>query len=145
MKTGKYREIPIVPELQAILAKQYTEAKDGENLVVSSHQVNRNNLRIRFIKIVERAELKKWPKLFQTLRSSRENQWKSEGIAEATYSAWLGHSIQVSRKHYVQPLDGEFDQVTQNQKKLSQKLSQFRRHKKTSDNIPALMASSTKG
>ena len=145
VKTGKYREVPVVPELQAILAKQYTEAKDGENLVVPGHQVSRNNLRVRFLKIVEWAELEKWPKLFQTLRSSRENQWKSEGIAEATYSAWLGHSIQVSRKHYVQPLGGEFDQVTQNPKKMSQKLSQFCNPQETHSNTTALMTSSIKG
>ena len=80
--------------------------------MVPGDQVNRNNARERFLKIVKGAQLERWPKLFQTLRSSCENQWKTEGVAEATYAAWLGHSIAVSRKHYVQPLDSEFDKMT---------------------------------
>jgi len=123
VKTGKYREVPIVPMLWCILAEQ-AEAMPGETLVVPCRQVSRNNLRARLLAIIKRAGLKRWPKLFQTLRSSCENQWKTEGIAEATYSVWLGHSIEVSRKHYVQPLESEFDNVTRSGEKLSQELSQ---------------------
>lgn len=124
VKTGKYREIPIVPALRTILAKQCAESVDGEELVVPNRQVSRNNVRERFLKIVKRAGLERWPKLFQTLRSSRENQWKAEGVAEATYAAWLGHSIAVSRKHYVQPLDSEFDKAAGGGLRLVEKPSQ---------------------
>lgn len=124
VKTGKYRQVPIVPALRTILTKQYAESVDGEELVVPEREVSRNNVRARVLNIVKRAELEQWPKLFQTLRSSCENQWKTEGVAEATYSAWLGHSVAVSRKHYVQPLDSEFDQVTGGGLRLAGKLSQ---------------------
>ncbi len=44
--------------------------------------------------------------------SSCENDWKVQGIAEATYTAWIGHDAKVSREHYVAPTDGEFARVT---------------------------------
>ncbi len=46
------------------------------------------------------------------MRSSCENDWKASGIAEPTYTAWLGHSATVSRQHYVAPTEAEFDRVT---------------------------------
>ncbi len=46
----------------------------------------------------------------------------------ATYSAWLGHSIAVSRKHYVQPLDSEFDAATGGGLLLVEKPSQAKEH-----------------
>ena len=54
----------------------------------------------------------KWPKFFQAMRSSCENDWKTAGLAEPTYTAWLGHSATVSRQHYVAPTAAEFDRVT---------------------------------
>ena len=50
-----------------------------------------------------------WPEFYAALRSSRENAWKAAGVAEPTYTRWLGHSVQVSRSNYVAPLDSEFD------------------------------------
>ena len=57
------------------------------------------------------AGMKPWPKLYQAMRSSCENDHKMRGIAEATYSCWQGHSPTVSRKHYTAPTDQEFAAV----------------------------------
>ena len=54
------------------------------------------------------AGLEPWPKFYQSMRVSRENDWKLAGFAEATYAKWLGHSETVSRQHYVSPTDAEF-------------------------------------
>ena len=51
------------------------------------------------------------PRLFQSLRSSCENDLKCAGIAEATFSKWMGHSPAVSRMHYTSPTDAEFAAV----------------------------------
>ena len=59
-----------------------------------------------------RAGLKRWPKFFQAMRSSCENDWKQAGIAEPTYCAWVGHSAKVSREHYVSPTEAEYALVT---------------------------------
>ena len=49
---------------------------------------------------------------FHALRKSAEDDWKEQGVAEATYSAWLGHSEKVSRTHYVSPKESEYEAVT---------------------------------
>lgn len=58
------------------------------------------------------ARLKAWPRLYQSLRSSTENDWKALGVPGATYVVWMGHSSKVSREHYVRPLGAEFDLIT---------------------------------
>ncbi len=62
---------------------------------------------------VKAAGLTPWPKHFQAMRSSCENDWKTSGIAEPTYTAWAGHSAIVSRKNYVAPLDTEYEVITE--------------------------------
>ena len=47
------------------------------------------------------------------MRSSAENDWKMDRVAESTYCAWLGHSAKVSRDHYVSPTHAEFEAVSQ--------------------------------
>ena len=60
----------------------------------------------------ERKHPDPWPDFYQAMRTSCENQWKASGVAEATYTAWLGHDRSVSRKHYVAPTEAEYDAVT---------------------------------
>ncbi len=62
--------------------------------------------------IAQAAGLKQWPKYFNALRSSCEQDWKEDGHAEPTYCRWIGHGPKVSQDHYVSPLDTEFAQAT---------------------------------
>ena len=107
-KTSHYRETPICQELRTILEEVKLAAPDDPS---PAHTVSFNNLTRIGKKIIEDAGLTPWPKTFQAMRSSCENDWKEDGIAEATYTAWLGHSAEVSRKSYVAPKDSEFDRV----------------------------------
>jgi hypothetical protein len=68
-------------------------------------------LRYHFV-ITGAAGLAKWPDFFQAMRSSCENDWKADGIAEPTFTTWLGRSATVSRQHSVAPTDAEFERVT---------------------------------
>ncbi len=108
----RYREVPICPRLAELLAARLDELDgepaEGESVCgVSSHNLTR-----RAQAHIRAAGLTPWPKSFQALRSSAENDWKTAGIHEATYAAWAGHSATVSRKHYVSPMASEFDAVT---------------------------------
>jgi hypothetical protein len=105
-KTRQYREVPIVPRLMELL----TALGRNEDRETVTGRGAHNPTRIGQ-KIVQGATVHPWRKLFQSLRSSCENVWKTERVAEATYSAWLGHSITVSRNHDVSPLDVEFEAV----------------------------------
>jgi len=112
----RYREAPIRPWLMRLLRTMYeaSPARFGhpEELAKPISGVGYHNL-IRIGKnVCIDAHLKAWPRLFQSLRSSIENDWKALGVPEPTYLCWMGHSSAVSRDHYVRPMDAEFDAIT---------------------------------
>ena len=61
-------------------------------------------------RIILRAGLKPWPKLFQNLRSTRETEL-AERWPEHVICAWIGNSRVVARKHYLQVTEEHFEQA----------------------------------
>jgi len=70
------------------------------------------NLRTRFEKIIRRAGLTTWPRLWHNLRASRQTELE-EHFPSHVVCAWLGNSETVARKHYLQVLDSHFQKATQ--------------------------------
>jgi len=60
------------------------------------------------MKILKRAKIKPWPKLYQNLRSSRSTELVTQGFPAYVVAAWLGHSVKVANKHYNQVTDEHF-------------------------------------
>jgi len=110
VKTRMFREVPITPRLYEILTDAYEEAENDAERITG---LSPNNLIRLGQDIVKAAGLAVWPKLFQAMRSSAENDLKASGVAEATYAAWMGHSAKVSRESYTAPMDEEFEAITQ--------------------------------
>jgi hypothetical protein len=50
-----------------------------------------------------------WPKLFQNLRSSCETQWLKQGERADLVANWIGHSVKVQNKNYVQQTDDDIE------------------------------------
>jgi hypothetical protein len=67
------------------------------------------NLRTQLQKIIRRAGLTPWPKLWQNLRSTRATELANEYPAHT--AAWLGHSTLVAQKHYWQVTDEDFERA----------------------------------
>jgi hypothetical protein len=109
VKTGIFRTVPLGPQLHDILLEAFDAAAEGQQTVTG---LTPNNLIRNAQRIARAAGLTPWPKFYQAMRSSCENEWKAEGVAEATYAAWLGHDPSVSRKHYVSPTEEEFARIT---------------------------------
>ncbi len=103
-----YREVPICMRLYSILHEAYQVAEDDADTITG---LTPNNLTRIAQGIVRAAGLTPWPKMYQAMRSSCENEWKQRGVAEATYCAWLGHSPKVSREHYVAPTNDEYQAI----------------------------------
>ncbi len=108
--------IPLFPELRPILADAFELAPDGAVYVVdermrasSQGKVGwRNcNPRTTFEKIVHRAGLTPWPRLFHNLRSSRQTEL-AESFPSHVVCDWLGNSEDIARKHYFQTTDDHF-------------------------------------
>ena len=70
------------------------------------------NLRTQFAKIIRRAGLEPWPKLWQNLRSSRETEL-AEHFPAHVVCRWLGNSEPVAREHYLQVHDEHYHRATQ--------------------------------
>ena len=75
-----------------------------------------NNLNRDAEKLIRLAGLVPWKRTFQAMRVSCENEWKLAGLSEPTYAAWIGHSPEVSRRHYVSPTEAEFAAVSGHKK-----------------------------
>ena len=64
------------------------------------------NLRTSFQKIIKRAGLRPWPRLFHNLRSSCETE-SMRNHPMPTVVAWLGHTEEIARRHYCQVTQDE--------------------------------------
>lgn len=72
---------------------------------------NNTNIRTTFEKIVRRAGLKKWPRLFHNMRASCETDLAADHPFHAVCS-WLGNTPAVAVRHYLQVLDRDFDKAS---------------------------------
>jgi integrase len=102
------RTVPICPELRAILEEGFDLADDGAVAMLPRVKSGKVNLRTGLTRIVERAGLSPWPRLFQNLRSSLATDW-AQIYPAAEVARWLGHSVMIAARHYVQ--DRNFDAV----------------------------------
>src|SRR5690606_8303678 len=71
------------------------------------------NLRTHFKRIIERAGLTPWPKLFQNLRASRETELLASFPIHVV-TAWLGNSPKVALEHYAIVRDDDYAKAVQN-------------------------------
>lgn len=101
------RVVPIFPELRPYLREAFDP--DDEKVVTITAN-SEKNFRTRFTRIVIKAGLKPWPKLFHNLRASRQTEL--EGFFPSyVVCAWMGNSQQVARKHYLTVTDEHFSRA----------------------------------
>lgn len=105
------RITPLFPELAPLLEEAFEAADDGAEFVIARSRDNSTNLRTQLSRIVTRAGLKPWPKLFQNLRASRATELADEFPGHVA-AAWLGHSEKIAKRHYWQVTDDHFDTAT---------------------------------
>ncbi len=105
------RLVPLFPELVEILSEGFAEAEEGSVYVVTRYRESTQNLRTTFGKIIKRAGLKPWPKLFQNLRSTRETEL-AEVFPLQAVTSWIGKSQLIASKHYLQLTDEHFEKAS---------------------------------
>ena len=107
------RVVPIFPELKKYLDQAYFAEAEKSEFVITQYRCDSQNLRTTFLKIVERAGLKPWPKLFQNMRASRQTELE-ETFPTHVVCKWMGNSPKVAQKHYLQVTDSHFEKAVQN-------------------------------
>ena len=107
---GASRIIPLFPELLPPLREVFEQAEPGAMRIITRYRPSTQNLRTQFHRIIRKAGLEPWPKLFQNLRSSRETEL-AERWPLHVVCAWIGNSQAVAAKHYLQVTDDHFDRA----------------------------------
>ncbi len=110
------RVIPMFAELERELMDSWEIAPEGAVYVVDERMrraaVTKRgwsncNLRTTALKIVQRAGLEPWPKLFQNMRSTRQTEL-AESLPFHVVCAWIGNSERVAQDHYLQVTEDHF-------------------------------------
>src|SRR5262249_30527457 len=110
---GKDRRlVPIFPELLPHLADAFDRAEPGQEYVVTRCRDDGVNLRTQLERIVQRAGLVPWPKLFHNLRASRQTEL-AERYPIHVVCAWLGNSARIAGEHYLQVTEAHYEQAAQ--------------------------------
>src|SRR5581483_5598586 len=115
---------PLFTELRPFLEEAFELAEPGQSHVVGGEHLKRAqrpngwrncNLRTTFEKLVKRAGLEPWPRVFHNLRSSLETELL-ESFPVHVVASWMGHDAKVSLKHYAQTTEDHFDRATRGAK-----------------------------
>ena len=107
---GDSRIIPLFPELRPYLKDVFDAAEPGTEYVIVKHRLGSANLRTQLERIIRRAGVEQWPKLFQNLRASRETELMQEHPIHVVV-AWIGNSARIAEKHYLQVIDADFEKA----------------------------------
>jgi integrase len=94
-ESGGVRICPIFPELRPHLEEAYDAAGEKVEHVVARYPDCYANLRTQLLRILARASVKPWPKLFHDLRASRQTELLDRFPIKAVCE-WLGNSQPVA-------------------------------------------------
>ncbi|GAB6166212.1 hypothetical protein JCM19992_22120 [Thermostilla marina] len=130
-KTGD-RAVPLFPEIRKWLTEAWEQAPDGAEYVIPEqmrqramgpHGWRNANLRTTLAKIIKRAGLAPWPRLWHSLRASCETDLVRE-YPLPVVAKWLGNTSMIAMRHYVDVTDEHFRQAAQGSETCSGKAAQ---------------------
>jgi integrase len=105
------RMMPIFPELLEPLTKARELAAADAIYVVSHYRdASKTNLRTQLIRMLKKAGITQWPRLFHNLRASRETELVRKFDIK-TVTTWLGNSPVVALEHYLQTTPEHFERA----------------------------------
>jgi integrase len=110
---GGERWVPLFPELRPYLERAFELAAPGAVHVVTRWRDTDKNLRTGLLRILRRAGIKSWPRLYQNLRASRETEL-AEAFPIHVVAEWLGNSPKTALAHYTQVTEDYYRKALQN-------------------------------
>ncbi len=99
------RIIPITSRLMELLQDRFDECEEGEERLVTVGGSGGGTTRPAR-RIITKASVEPWQRLWQTLRQSCEKEWAMT-FPQYAVSKWIGHSITVSGRHYANDVPDE--------------------------------------
>ena len=107
---GGSRFVPIFPEMREHLQTVFDAAPEGSTFVVTRYRRG-SNLNPQLHRIVKRAGLEAWPRLWHNLRATRQTELAAK-FPLATVCAWIGNAKAVAAGHYLQVTDADWARAT---------------------------------
>lgn len=118
----EYRVMPLFEQTRLLLAEAFEVAAEGAEYVFPESWRRRAygkngwkncNLRTTFEKILLRAGIEPWPRLFHNLRASCESDLANR-FPITTVASWIGNSVAIAARYYVSPLDSNYREAIEN-------------------------------
>jgi integrase len=114
------RSCPLFPELRKVLADAFEIYGGGSEYVVdmpayriAAQGVNgwqNANLRTQFLKLIDKAGLEPWPRLFHSMRASRQTELE-ERFPSHVVCSWIGNSVAIAKASYLLITDAHYKQA----------------------------------
>ena len=118
-RQGKpYRVIPLFPLVRPYLEQVWEITPEGKVYVFPDEWLRRKkngdwrsvNLRTQFLKLLKRAGVEPWPKLWHNMRASFESDLARD-FPLSVVTQWLGNTITIAMKHYIDVTDKHFERA----------------------------------
>lgn len=109
-KQGKSkRVIPLWPELRPLIENVLKKASPNQTRLLP-FILPGYNPHTQFVRLIERAGLNPWPKVWQNLRSTRETELLKDFPIHVV-CGWIGNTERIARRHYLQTTEADFDKA----------------------------------
>ena len=122
-KRRAIRAIPLLPQMETELLKLHLEAEDGAEYVFPDLRAD-SNLRTTLEKIIRKAGVRQWPKLWHNLRASGATDF-ARTLPSHVAAEICGHTEEIAKEHYWQVGQSDLDLAIAKlgSPKLAQKLA----------------------
>lgn len=107
---GAERVIPLFPELRTALMDVFDAAPEGATHCITRYRDRNQNLRTQMFRIIRRAGLVPWPRLFHNLRASCQTDLANDHPIKLVCE-WIGNSEQIAINHYLMVTDDHFEKA----------------------------------
>jgi len=104
------RIIPLFAELRPVLEEAFDAAEACAEFVITRWRDRDTNRRTHLLRIIRKAGLKPWPKLFHNLRASRQTELAAEYPIHVVCE-WIGNSQAIAQEHYLRVTDRDFERA----------------------------------
>ena len=118
------RSVPLFPELREIIARAWDAAPAGAEFVVNKPAYREAairpggwgnaNLRTHFLRILRRAGVPPWPRLFHSMRASRQTELERQ-FPRHVVCAWMGNTTAVAERNYLLVTESDFAAAVEGQ------------------------------
>jgi integrase len=118
-----YRIVPICPELRPHLEDAHALADKTAVYVIRGYRDDTQNLRTQFERIIRRARVKPWERLFHNLRASRQTELADQFRLHVV-TDWIGNSPDIAERHYLKTMEEQFPMAISDTEKCAQNPAQ---------------------